>query len=108
MNDCSGLWPRFNREAPIDQPETLFHTGEAQASALERFFRFKADTGVMHYQLELVCATRKRHSEVSRATVLDSILESFLQNAKQTQRDFVGHLSWNTLGMKLDFNPLEF
>src|SRR5712664_4151519 len=62
----------------------------------------------MHYQLDLVCATRKRDSEVSRATVLDSILESFLQNTKQTERDFVGHLSRNTLGMKIDLNPLEF
>ena len=54
INGCSALQPGLNGEFPVYQLQAFPHAGEAESLLGESYFRLKANTRVMHFQLDLV------------------------------------------------------
>src|SRR5215472_2994068 len=60
----------------------------------------------MHTQLDLIRYSFERHFELPHTAVLNSILESFLQDAEETQCNFLRQSFRNILGVKIDLDIL--
>ena len=103
------LRARINGQVTDDQLEPLFHAHKAETSwPFEDLIHLKTNPGITHGQRDVSCAVLQRHVDAMRAAVLDGILQRFLQNAIQAQRNLLRQVSGVTflLEMNLEAVPL--
>jgi hypothetical protein len=99
----------INRQLTDDQLQPLFHAHKAETSPpFEDLIQLKTNPGITHGQRDLICAALQPHLDAMRAAVLDGILQRFLQNAIQAQRNLPRQMSGVTfrLKMNLEATPL--
>jgi hypothetical protein len=60
----------------------------------------------MHTQVDLIRCSFEQHFELPNSAMLHRILEGFLQDAEETQCNFLRQFFRNTLGVKIDLDIL--
>ena len=60
----------------------------------------------MHTQLDLIRCSFEQHFELPSPTVLNGILEGFLQDAEETECSFWRQFFGNILGVKINLHIL--
>jgi hypothetical protein len=81
---------RFDGERSLYQLQPLFHADEAKPSTHLRL-SVKTDAAVTHTELNLIRRSPQAHFEVLYPTVFHRIVEGFLQNSEEAQRNVRRH-----------------
>ena len=80
---------RLDGKLAAHQLQSLLHADEPEAATVDGVLRVKANSQVTHGQLNLSLCTAQFHLKVANAAMLHRILQRFLQDSEQTQRDFL-------------------
>src|SRR5262245_58066420 len=80
---------RFNHQLTIDQLQTLLHAGESESTSFQGFNGIKASTGIEDGHEDFVVFTSQCDLKTPLAAMLDRVLERFLQNAEDTERNLL-------------------
>src|SRR6266566_3491629 len=97
-----GIYDKFS----MDQFQTFLHAGQAQTPARDCRLGVKANSRIAHRQLNLIRRILEANLEVPRPAMLDSILEPFLQDAKEAKRDLLRQLPRDLVGVKLNLDSM--
>src|SRR6266481_441159 len=91
---------------PMDQFQPFPHAGEAQPSPPYCLFGTKTDARIAYAQLDLVrCAAEPCFNALCSA-MLDSVLQTFLQDPKETKRDLLMHVFRYAFGVKVNLHSM--
>lgn len=87
VNCRAPVWVRIDGKGPIHERQTLFHADEAKSMALLYRFTIKACSGIPHTKVNFIRRSRQAHYEAFCTAVFCRIVESFLQDSEQAERN---------------------
>src|SRR5689334_16110590 len=99
---CSTHRLGCNEYLPVDQVHSFSHADKAEAVAIHCGINIKACAIIANYELNLARRSEKLHLNVLRATVLDRVLQRFLQNPEQGERNILRHGGGYAVGLKFN------
>ena len=91
---------------PMDQFQSFPHAGEAQPSPPHCLFGTKTDARIANAQLDSVRCASEPCFNVLCSAVLDSILQTFLQDPKETKRDLLLQVLRYAFGVKVNLHSM--
>ena len=98
--------PRVDGELSVDELHALGHARHSESTRGRRRV-VEADAAVGNREFDLVRVAPKRDVELSRATVLDRVLQRLLQDAKQGQRKVWPQALDDGLGVEVDRDVVQ-
>jgi hypothetical protein len=88
---------RLDDQLATDQVQTLLHAGQAESHASTRRIDVEADAFITHGEVDGVPGSAKMHIEMPRPTVPDAVVQGFLKDPEETERDVSRHTLRNVL-----------
>ena len=102
MNHCAAPPLRVDGELPAQDLQALLHAGQAEPGPSHRLVGVKAGARVLDDQGDRVDLAVQGDVGVSRHAMFDGILQGFLQNAVEAERDFRGQRCRDVLAMNVN------
>jgi hypothetical protein len=100
------VWVQIRLKVSPSELSSVPPCDEAQPSARPCHFVIKTRAGIPNFEMDLTRRCPQSHFEVPHSTVLRRIVESFLQNSEEAQRNVRRQRAWLILEFEVNLRFL--
>src|SRR5580704_13366844 len=97
---------RVDGKRSVHQLQPLLHADETKTLAILCCFEVKARTGILNREMNLIRRSRQAYFELSYSTVFRRIVQGFLRNSEQAQRNVRRQRAEQVVGFEVNLHLL--